>query len=129
MRFGDRPNAPRGGEQPKGASPDVRRAARKLQEEYVPPGGNVDTTLEELAERWNPLLDPVAQQNLVEDVNSLVRDFIRRRKTVFRSSPPTRARVQHMAAQLAQNSALAEIKRKEPLRRYLELYMLRILGR
>lgn len=129
VRFGDRPNAARGGEQTKGTSPDVKRAARKLQEEYVPPGGNVDTTLEELAERWNPLLDPVAQQNLVEDVNSLVRDFIRKRKTVFRSSPPTRGRVQQMAAQLAQNSALAEIKRKEPLRRYLELYMLRILGK
>ena len=129
VRFGDRPNGARGGEQAKGTSPDVKRAAQRLQEEYLSPGGNVDTTLEELAERWNPLLDPVAQQNLVEDVNSLVRDFIRKRKTVFRSSPPTRARVQQMAAQLAQNSALAEIKRKEPLRRYLELYMLRILGK
>jgi hypothetical protein len=129
VRFGDRPNGARGGEQAKGPSPDVKRAAKRLQEEYVSPGGNVDTTLEELAERWNPLLDPVAQQNLVEDVNSLVRDFIRKRKTVFRSSPPTRGRIQQMAAQLAQNSALAEIKRKEPLRRYLELYMLRILGK
>ncbi len=129
VRFGDRPDAARADEQAKGTSPDVKRAARKLQEEYVSPGGHVDTTLEELAERWNPLLDPVAQKNLVEDVNSLVRDFIRKRKTVFRSSPPTRGRVQQMAAQLAQNSALAEIKRKEPLRRYLELYMLRILGK
>jgi hypothetical protein len=137
VQFGERPTPARagagagagGGEPGRGTNPEVKRAARQLQGDYVPPGGDVDTTLEELAERWNPLLDPVAQQNLVEDVNSLVRDFLRRRKTIFRSSPPTRARIQQMAAQLAQNSALAEIKRKEPLRRYLELYMLRILGK
>jgi hypothetical protein len=131
VQFGDRPSAATagGGEAQRGTSPDVKRAARQLQQDYVSPGGDVDSTLEELAERWNPLLDPVAQQNLVEDVNSLVRDFLRRRKTVFRTSPPTRARIQQMSAQLAQNAALAEIKRKEPLRRYLELYMLRILGK
>ena len=127
VQFGERP-APRGSTNVV-ASPDVKRAARSLQEEYVRPGADVPATLDELAERWNPLLDPVAQQNLREDVNSLVRDFLRRRKTYFRSSPPTRARIQQMAAQLAQNSALSEIKRKEPLRRYLELYMLQILGK
>jgi hypothetical protein len=129
VQFGERPVVGSGGNGHSGSSPDVKRAARELQEEYLYPGSDVNATLEELAERWNPLLDPVAQQNLVEDVNSLVRDFLRKRKTFFRSSPPTRARIQQMAAQLAQNSALSEIKRKEPLRRYLELYMLRILGK
>lgn len=128
VQFGERPGKG-GSDAARGSPPDVKHAARQLQEDYVAPGADVDSTLEELAERWNPLLDPVAQQNLVEDVNSLVRDFIRRRKTVFRSSPPTRSRIQQMAAQLAQNAALSEIKRKEPLRRYLELYMLRILGK
>ncbi|MFW5807196.1 MAG: hypothetical protein ACOCWU_05965 [Spirochaetota bacterium] len=128
VRFGERPRSTTEGSQGRGTSTEVKRAARTLQEEYVPQGSDVDTTLEELAEKWNPLLDPVAQHNLVEDVNSLVRDFLRRRKTMFRTTPPTRSRIQQMSAQLAQNAALAEIKRKEPLRRYLELYMLRILG-
>ncbi|MFO8063786.1 MAG: hypothetical protein ACQETQ_06875 [Spirochaetota bacterium] len=129
VQFGERPARPRGEEAPRTLSPDIKRAAQQLQQEYLHSGADVDGTLEELAERWNPLLDPVAQQNLVEDVNSLVRDYLRRRKTSFRSSPPTRAGIRQMSAQLAQNSALSEIKRKEPLRQYLELYMLRILGK
>ncbi|MFP3958607.1 MAG: hypothetical protein ACLFUX_00415 [Spirochaetaceae bacterium] len=42
-----------------------REAVQKLQEEYVAPGRTAKAILEELAEKWNPPLDPLARQKLV----------------------------------------------------------------
>ena len=82
-----------------------------------------------LAERWNPLLDPVAQQNLVEDINSLARDFLRRMKVSFRLIPPTKERVEEWADRLCQNEAFQQIRRRQDLKEYIKLYMLTVLGK
>ncbi|MFP4484220.1 MAG: hypothetical protein ACLFO1_05140 [Spirochaetaceae bacterium] len=106
-----------------------QKAVRKLQQEYTGPNRSVDETLQRLADQWNPLIDPQAKQNLVEDVNALVRDFLRRMKTGLRSHPPDRARIHTLAANLCEKDALNEIRRREPLQRYVELYMLKLLGK
>ncbi|MFW5842829.1 MAG: hypothetical protein ACOCW6_02790 [Spirochaetota bacterium] len=140
MQFGSRPAAgSTGGGVAAPASPSTntrkaqsiafRETVQKLQEEYVAPGRTVKATLEELAEKWNPLLDPLARQNLVEDVNSLVRDFLRRMRVGARLVPPDRERIRELSAKLAQNDAFSEVRQKEPLRRYLELYMITVLGK
>ena len=104
-------------------------AVRELQKHYVHPGSTPERTLEELAERWNPLLDPVAQQNLVEDVNSLARDFLRRMKVSFRLIPPTAERVEEWADRLCANEAFNQIRRRQDLKEYIKLYMLIVLGK
>ncbi len=132
MQFGDRPGASAVHSSPntrKAQAVAFREAVQKLQDEYLEPGKTARATLDELAEKWNPLLDPVARQNLIEDVNSLVRDFLRRMKVGFRLVPPDRARIKELSGKLAQNNAFSEVRQKEPLRRYLELYILTILGK
>lgn len=104
-------------------------AARSLQRHYVNPGSTPERTLRELADRWNPLLDPVAHGNLVEDVNSLARDFLRRMKVSFRLIPPTKERVEEWADRLVQNEAFQQIRRREDLKQYIKLYMLTVLGK
>ena len=104
-------------------------AVRDLQKEYVHPGSTPERTLGELAERWNPLLDPVAKEHLVEDVNSLARDFLRRMKVSFRLVPPTRDRVNEWADRLCRNDAFAQIRRRDDLKEYLKLYMLTVLSK
>jgi hypothetical protein len=106
-----------------------RTAARDLGQEYVLPGSTPERTLVELIERWNPLLDPVAKEHLVEDINSLVRDFLRRMKVSFRLVPPTRTRVEEWADRLCENDAFAQIRREDDLRSYLKLYMLTLLSK
>lgn len=108
---------------------EFKRRIEELQQSYVGKDGNVDARLEELIERWNPLLDPVAKANLVEDVNSLVRDFLRRMKVGFRLIPPDRPRIQGFADKLSQSDVFDQIRRKDALKTYLELYMLRIMGK
>ena len=106
-----------------------KEAVRALQTRYVPAGSTPERTLEELADRWNPLLDPVAKSNLIEDINSLSRDFLRRMKVSFRLIPPTQQRVEQWADRLCQNDAFEPIRRKDDLMEYLKLYMLTVLGK
>ena len=104
-------------------------AVRNLQKEYVRPGSTPERTLSELVERWNPLLDQGAKENLVEDVNSLSRDFLRRMKVSFRMVPPTRERVNEWADSLIKADAFSQIRRIDDLKEYIKLYMLTLLGK
>ena len=88
----------------------------------------IDQSLGELAEKWNPLYDPQAKANLVEDVNSLIRDFIRSIKKHFRVKPPDLARIENMARQLSEHDAFDQIKNKAALMTYIKLYIIKILG-
>ncbi len=88
----------------------------------------IDKALDELIEKWNPLYDEQAKANLVADVNSLVRDFLRKLKKGFLAKPPDAQRIRTMAETLADNSAFSKIKRKEDFKRYIELYMIKALG-
>lgn len=106
-----------------------KEAVRQLQNTYVRRGSTPEKTLEQLIERWNPLLDPVAKSNLVEDINSLSRDFLRRMKITFRLVPPNRQRVQEWADRLAKNEAFEQIRRTGDLKEYIQLYMLTVLGK
>lgn len=106
-----------------------KEAVRQLQQTYISPGSNPQKTLEQLIEIWNPLLDPIAKKNLVEDINSLARDFLRRMKVTFRLVPPNRHRVEEWADRLAENEAFEPIRRKNELKEYLQLYMLTVLGK
>ncbi|MBN1685068.1 MAG: hypothetical protein JW852_00355, partial [Spirochaetales bacterium] len=78
--------------------------------------------------KWNPLFDPQAKANLVEDVNALVRDFLRKLKRGFLVRPPDAARIRNMAENLGANHAFDQIKNRDALQRYIELYMIGVLG-
>ena len=61
------------------------------------------------------------------DVDSFIRDFVRSLRKGFRIKPPDAARVRGLAAELAQKQALAQIRKKDYLKRYIEVYMVRLL--
>ncbi|MBI9102563.1 MAG: hypothetical protein JEY99_09120 [Spirochaetales bacterium] len=99
----------------------------KLKKELVGEGVNVDTRLFELSEKWNPLFDLKAKEDLVEDVNCLARDYLRALKKGLLISPPDIERIRNMAGTLVANKALSKIKKKEELERYLEIYLIKLL--
>lgn len=119
-----------GGAKDKGQKTNLLQYKRSIQaliSHYVPLGKSIDVTLEELAEKWNPLYDPRAKKNLVEDVNSLVRDFLRPVRRSFLVQPPDIKRIHALAEQLSTSKSLAKIKKREVLKNYIELYMVRSL--
>lgn len=109
------------------ASLAYQRAVQGLRAQYVPAGKTIDQTLAELAEKWNPLYAPEQKRHLVEDVNSLVRDYLRPVRRTFHVSPPTAARIHALAEKLSESRELAKIKKRDVLERYLELYMIKCL--
>jgi hypothetical protein len=89
----------------------------------------VQRELKELINLWNTLLDPKAKANLVEDVNSLVRDFLRKLKIAQRYQAPTPERLEKLAEELVAHEALERIRNKEALKKYILLYMLEVLSK
>ena len=63
----------------------------------------------------------------MEDVNALIRDFIRPIRRSFLVRPPDLQRIHDLAVQLAESQSLGKIKKREQLLRYIELYMVRCL--
>jgi hypothetical protein len=105
-----------------------RRAIGGLKEQFVGSDKTISDSLSELMEKWNPLYDPQARKNLVEDVNAMVRDYLRNIRRTFRITPPDAARIRSLAEKLAANKSFARIKRKDYFTRYLEIYMIKLLG-
>jgi len=105
-----------------------RKALQELKLELVGPERTIPESLQELVEKWNPLYDPGARTNLVEDVNAMIRDFLRNLRRGLRASPPDAARIRALAQQVSENKAFERIKRKDLFVRYIEIYMLKLLG-
>jgi hypothetical protein len=104
-----------------------RKTIQSLIAQSVPSGKSLDGMLEELAERWNPLFDTQGKRNLVEDVNALVRDYVRPLRHSFQMKPPDMNRLHALAEQLSASKGLTKIRKKDSLIRYLELFMLKSL--
>ena len=104
-----------------------RKTIQSLTAQTVPAGKSLDGMLEELTEKWNPLFDTQGKRNLVEDVNALVRDYMRPLRHSFQMKPPDMNRLHALAEQLSASKGLMKITKKNPLIRYLELYMLKSL--
>ena len=103
-------------------------AVRKLKKQFMgSEGGNLNQSLDELSEKWNPLYDEQARANLVEDVNSLIRDFIRTKKKLFMKYPPDAARISALAEDLVNKTSNVGIKKQEPYKQYVELYIIKLL--
>jgi hypothetical protein len=104
-----------------------QNSIRALISSFVPPGKKLDAVLADLAEKWNPLLEPVSKQNLVRDVNALVQDFVRPIRRDFMAQPPDLARITSLAEELSASRSLAGIRNRAPLVLYIRLYMARTL--
>jgi hypothetical protein len=104
-----------------------RKAIAGLRARAVPAGKPLAAALEELAEKWNPLYAEEQKANLVEDVNALARDFLRSLRRGFLVSPPSLERLRELAKQLAGGRNLEQIRKKEPLERYLLVYFIKCL--
>lgn len=106
-----------------------RKQVTEISKEFIEDGKTIDGSMKELINRWNPLFDEKARKNLIEDVNSMVRDFIRGLRKGILKQPPNAESIRTMAGRLAANDVFAKIKRKEEFKLYIELYMLKILSR
>jgi hypothetical protein len=106
-----------------------RETIELMQRAYLDAGETPDQRLKKLRQQWNPLIDPVAANNLVEDVNALCRDTLRRLRYTKSLQAPDTARIEELAKRIANNGAFERIRRRKAFETYLKLYMLTTLHR
>ena len=107
---------------------ELRQSALSIQSALVPPDRTLDEYLADLEGRWSRLLDKKARQNLIYDVQGLVRDNLRNALRVHKTKRITREGLGEMAAFLVgRNSALQKLGSQNALRLYMELYMVKLL--
>ncbi len=106
-----------------------RDLVNKLKVQYV----GEDSTLEEEANSltivWNPLMEGRSRDDLIEDVNSMIRDYLRGMRRGFSVKPPDKNRIRNIAEHLGENVAFEKIKKKDVFIRYIEIYIVQQLAK
>ncbi|MBQ7166193.1 MAG: hypothetical protein IJR93_04535 [Treponema sp.] len=105
----------------------IRTEAAGVESELVPTTSTLDRELEGYLSEWNDRLDKQAYENLREDINSLVRDYVRKTVRTFKNDNVSLERIQSLAKSLEESPSLLKIKNHPALRRYIELYMVKLL--
>jgi hemolysin-activating ACP:hemolysin acyltransferase len=109
-----------------GIRKELQNAARESEAHLVPDGHTLDSYLEELSQRWGKLLNKQAKDNLVEDVNALVRDKLRHllhfQKNINRDT------IDKMTGSIMDSSTgLRKINEQNYLFLYVKLYLVKLL--
>lgn len=115
---------------PKNASKKeiVQFKAREIAKELIPQGSTIDRELDSYASIWNKLITKEARIQLFEDVNALIRDYMRKVIKTVSGNTFTQERVQSLARTLVKTPNMQRIKEEEALFMYVQLYILKLVG-
>jgi hypothetical protein len=143
LKLGRKKKQNRRGQKKPGETPDLNEgdagAAREHSREFissiremetamVPIDKDIDEYLAELQNHWGRLLDPRAQQNLVEDVNALVRDNLRRSVRVWKRQRLSTANLQDLAQGILNGTpSLRSLNSRDAILLYMQIYMVKLL--
>lgn len=106
---------------------ELRSACVSVERSLVPAGSTLERELEAQQDLWNRTLDQESKNNLTEDVNSLVRDYIRRILRTLKASTFNRERVENLAVTLVDTPGLMKIKNRDALLAYVQLYIIQLI--
>ena len=73
------------------------------------------------------LINAQAKANLAEDVNSLIRDYLRKTARTLRAATFTAERIEDLAKTLSESPNLVKIQARDSLRLYIQLYMVKLV--
>ena len=105
----------------------LRDAARVAEQTYVPESSTLDRELDSYEHIWNKRLGKDVHNNLTEDVNSLIRDYIRKTLRTMKTDGFTTKRIQSLAESLMTAPSLQKIGEHDALLMYIKLYMVKLV--
>jgi len=106
---------------------ELKKAVSLIEKKLVPADSTLAAEIKTQRDLWNRTLDPQSKENLTEDVNSLIRDYIRRILKTLKASTFDLARVENLATTLVDTPGLVKIKNRDALLAYVELYILHLI--
>lgn len=99
-----------------------------LQQELVPEGSTIDRELDSYENQWNKMISEKVHQQLTEDVNALIRDYLKKNSKTLNGSAITSKRLDELATAIVKYPSLQKISDHQALKMYTKLYMLRMLS-
>lgn len=105
----------------------LKEIAENIAADFVPAGTTFEETLQKYLDDWNQNLNKTIRNQLTEDVNALIRDYVRSVQKTLSSVTFTSERVKSLSRTLADTPSLSKIKDKKALQGYIELYILAII--
>ncbi|MBQ9495366.1 MAG: hypothetical protein IJR50_06990 [Treponema sp.] len=106
----------------------IVQAAKTLESHYVPENSTIDRELDSYEKQWNKLITKDAHAQLTEDVNALIRDYMRKVIRTISAQTFTVERVESLARSLVKNPNMQKITDQNALYMYVQLYILRLVG-
>jgi hypothetical protein len=106
---------------------ELQNAAMEAEAKLLPSGYSMETYMEELISRWGKLVNKQNKDNLVEDVNSLVRDRLRHILRFQRHAVVNRNTLDSITASIMDSSkGLLKISDQSALYLYIKLYVIKL---
>jgi hypothetical protein len=107
---------------------DIRNAAREIEAGLVPAGQTLDGYLAELEGRWLRIINKQARSDLLNDVNVLIRDYLRQSIRIMKHRKISADQLHELAATIiSRTPALQNLAARDSLLLYMELYMVKLL--
>ena len=106
---------------------ELRKAAGVAEKVFVPESSTLSRELISYCHEWNNRIGKENYDNLTEDVNSLVRDYMRKVLRTLKAESFNADRIQSLAQSLVETPSLLKIQNHEALKRYVELYIVKLV--
>lgn len=106
---------------------ELKDAVASIERRMIPVDSTLEQELDTQLDLWNRHIDVGIKENLTEDVNSLIRDYMKKTIKSIKASTFDRARVENLATVLVDTPNLQKVKNKDALHLYVQLYILQIL--
>lgn len=124
---GDEENSEHSAHKPVSKKDALIQAAKEAEEALVPAGSSLEAELTSYRKQWNKMITKQANSDLTEDVNALIRDYMRK---VLRTLPAkgfTADRIQELATTLVDTPNMKKITEHDALLEYTKLYMVHLV--
>lgn len=102
-------------------------AASDLRAKMLPEDISIDEALQKNLDSWNHILDSNIRNNLTEDINSLIRDYLKGIQKTLNPANLTEEKISKLTEPLVNIKSLSKIKNKTALKAYMELYILKLI--
>ena len=106
----------------------IAAAAKKISESLISPGSTLDRELDSYLKQWNKMITKEGHRQLTEDVNTLIRDYMRKVIKTISATTFTQERVQSLAETLCKTPNMQKINGGDALFMYVQLYILRLVS-
>ena len=102
-------------------------AIKQVEKQLIPSDSSLEQELTNYELQWNKQITKQSREQLTEDVNSLIKDYIRSTARTLKSSKFNIQRIENLANTLVKTPSLQNIREKQHLTKYVQLYILKLV--